>query len=73
MKLNFIKTFFILLFASFSINMSAQSSHVLWYNQPAEFFEESLVLGNGKMGATVFGGKFGCVKIIVVIPPFLPQ
>jgi alpha-L-fucosidase 2 len=28
----------------------------LWYNQPAEFFEESLVLGNGKMGATVFGG-----------------
>ncbi len=36
--------------------MSAQSSHVLWYNQPAEFFEESLVLGNGKMGATVFGG-----------------
>ncbi len=34
----------------------AQSSHVLWYNQPAEFFEESLVLGNGKMGATVFGG-----------------
>jgi alpha-L-fucosidase 2 len=36
--------------------MTAQSNHVLWYNQPAEFFEESLVLGNGKMGATVFGG-----------------
>ena len=36
--------------------MSAQSTHVLWYNQPAEFFEESLVLGNRKMGATVFGG-----------------
>ncbi len=36
--------------------MTAQSSHILWYNQPAEFFEESLVLGNGKMGATVFGG-----------------
>ena len=35
---------------------NAQSSHVLWYNQPAEFFEESLVLGNGKLGATVFGG-----------------
>ncbi|NIA01062.1 glycoside hydrolase family 95 protein, partial [Massilia sp. CCM 8734] len=35
---------------------TAQSSHVLWYNQPAEFFEESLVLGNGKLGATVFGG-----------------
>ena len=34
----------------------AQSTHVLSYNQPADFFEESLLLGNGKMGATVFGG-----------------
>ncbi|WP_316635891.1 glycoside hydrolase family 95 protein [uncultured Flavobacterium sp.] len=50
------KTFFILLFTSYYINISAQSKHVLWYKQPAEFFEESLVLGNGKMGATVFGG-----------------
>ncbi|QSB27532.1 glycoside hydrolase N-terminal domain-containing protein [Flavobacterium sp. CLA17] len=50
------KTFFILLLIAFCIKATAQSSHVLWYNQPAEFFEESLVLGNGKMGATVFGG-----------------
>ena len=28
----------------------------LWYDEPAEFFEESVVLGNGKMGASVFGG-----------------
>ncbi|MFH6993340.1 glycosyl hydrolase family 95 catalytic domain-containing protein [Flavobacterium sp. FlaQc-48] len=56
MNQNLTKTFLILLFTFFCINMSAQSSHVLWYNQPAEFFEESLVLGNGKMGATVFGG-----------------
>jgi alpha-L-fucosidase 2 len=35
---------------------NAQSGHILWYNQPATYFEESLVLGNGKMGATVFGG-----------------
>lgn len=28
----------------------------LWYNQPAQHFEEALVLGNGKAGATVFGG-----------------
>lgn len=33
-----------------------QSSHELWYEQPAQYFEESLVLGNGKMGASVFGG-----------------
>ncbi|MEI6752148.1 MAG: glycoside hydrolase family 95 protein [Paludibacter sp.] len=28
----------------------------LWYKQPARFFEESLVLGNGTQGASVFGG-----------------
>jgi alpha-L-fucosidase 2 len=50
------KTFFILLLTFCCIKTTAQSSHVLWYNQPAEFFEESLVLGNGKLGATVFGG-----------------
>lgn len=35
---------------------NAQSASKLWYNKPAEHFEESLVLGNGKLGATVFGG-----------------
>jgi alpha-L-fucosidase 2 len=34
----------------------SQSANTLWYRQPAHFFEESLVLGNGKMGASVFGG-----------------
>ena len=34
----------------------AQSSNTLWYKQPAQYFEESLVLGNGKIGASVFGG-----------------
>ncbi|MFA5328203.1 MAG: glycoside hydrolase N-terminal domain-containing protein [Prolixibacteraceae bacterium] len=34
----------------------AQSSNTLWYKQSAQYFEESLVLGNGKMGASVFGG-----------------
>ncbi|MDQ6471300.1 glycoside hydrolase family 95 protein [Flavobacterium sp. LHD-80] len=50
------KTFLILLLPFYYTNISAQSKSVLWYNQPAEFFEESLVLGNGKMGATVYGG-----------------
>jgi len=50
------KTFLLLLLTSYYTNISAQSKNVLWYKQPAEFFEESLVLGNGKMGATVFGG-----------------
>jgi alpha-L-fucosidase 2 len=34
----------------------AQSANTLRYNKPAEFFEESLVMGNGKMGASIFGG-----------------
>lgn len=29
---------------------------ILWYKQPAKVFEESLVLGNGTFGASVFGG-----------------
>jgi alpha-L-fucosidase 2 len=33
-----------------------QATDVLWYKLPAKYFEETLVLGNGKMGASVFGG-----------------
>ena len=33
-----------------------QPDHLLWYEQPASWFEETLVLGNGKMGASLFGG-----------------
>lgn len=36
--------------------LSAQDDKVLWYHQPAQYFEETLVLGNGTMGASVFGG-----------------
>lgn len=36
--------------------VSGQSTHLLWYHRPARFFEESLVLGNGQTGASVFGG-----------------
>nr|WP_315240676.1 glycoside hydrolase family 95 protein [uncultured Flavobacterium sp.] len=50
------KLYLVFVIAIFCGKITAQSSHVLWYNQPAEFFEESLVLGNGKLGATVFGG-----------------
>jgi alpha-L-fucosidase 2 len=28
----------------------------LWYNRPAKYFEESLPIGNGKMGALIYGG-----------------
>lgn len=39
----------------FSITAWSDSSSVLWYDSPASFFEESLVIGNGKSGATIFG------------------
>ncbi len=44
------------LFLIISFSAFAQSPDKLWYNQPAQYFEESLVLGNGKTGASVFGG-----------------
>lgn len=43
------------IFVSFHL-VRGQSAHTLWYNQPAQYFEETLVLGNGKTGASVFGG-----------------
>ena len=48
--------------SAMAIFVEAQSDHILWYDRPAEYFEESLVLGNGRTGATVFGG-IQCDKI----------
>jgi alpha-L-fucosidase 2 len=39
-----------------SIYGYGQATDILWYKMPAKYFEETLVLGNGKMGACVFGG-----------------
>ena len=50
------KLYIVLAISIFYVKMTAQSNHILWYNKPADYFEETLVLGNGKMGATVFGG-----------------
>ena len=43
---------------AFASQLHAQTPQKLklWYNKPAQYFEEALVLGNGKQGATVFGG-----------------
>ena len=35
---------------------SIQAPLKLWYDNPAKYFEEALLLGNGTQGATVFGG-----------------
>ena len=36
--------------------VSIQAPLKLWYDKPASYFEEALVLGNGMQGATVYGG-----------------
>lgn len=36
--------------------VSAQSPNLLWFDKPASYFEESFLMGNGKMGASIFGG-----------------
>ena len=47
----------LLLMAGMSLSASAQRLPMkLWYDRPATFFEESLPLGNGKLGALVYGG-----------------
>ena len=33
----------------------------LWYDRPAQYFEESLPIGNGKLGALVYGGTDSCL------------
>ncbi len=33
----------------------------LWYDKPAQYFEESLPIGNGRMGALVYGGTDTCL------------
>ncbi len=43
-------------FSCIGLPVAAQSDHTLWFAEPASYFEETLVLGNGKTGASVFGG-----------------
>ncbi|MCU0324043.1 MAG: glycoside hydrolase family 95 protein, partial [Spirosomaceae bacterium] len=46
----------ILLFFIIHTALFAQTDKILWYNKPAQYFEETLVLGNGRVGASVHGG-----------------
>ncbi|MBA4410154.1 MAG: glycoside hydrolase family 95 protein [Bacteroidota bacterium] len=55
MKYKFSLPFILVFIVNLQYGFS-QSPNTLWFKQPAQYFEESLVLGNGKMGASVFGG-----------------
>ena len=50
------------LIAGALLPLSAQQpSMYLWYDKPAQYFEESLPIGNGKMGALLYGGTDTCL------------
>ena len=48
---------YLLISTFFCLTAAAQQAPmVLQYDQPATYFEESLPIGNGKLGALVYGG-----------------
>jgi alpha-L-fucosidase 2 len=44
-----------------TIQAQQQLPMQLWYDKPALYFEESLPIGNGKLGALVYGGTDSCL------------
>lgn len=52
------KKFIIGLLALFSVNSKAQTNNnlKLWYTQPASKWTDALPIGNGRIGAMIFGG-----------------
>lgn len=49
------KTALLGLVSMLSVSMNAQEKPVLWYDKPARYWEEALPLGNGRLGAMVYG------------------
>ena len=45
--------------ATVDFNKESKNMRELWYRQPAKVWEEALPLGNGRLGAMVFGGTEG--------------
>jgi len=43
-------------FLSLSFNLCGQRRYSLWYKQPADNWNEALPIGNGRLGAMIFGG-----------------
>ncbi len=53
----------LLLFIAFSLcaanlSFAASPATILWYAQPAQKWTDALPIGNGRMGAMIFGGIF---------------
>jgi len=50
------KRFQLIILVFLFLPLSAQENLKLWYEQPAKLWEEALPIGNGHLGAMVFGG-----------------
>jgi alpha-L-fucosidase 2 len=55
-KIVFLFAVFIILFSVIKTNAQNTSDLKLWYNTPASKWEEAMPIGNGRLGAMVFGG-----------------
>lgn len=54
MKKYFVRLSILILALFLSININA-TKHILWYDKPARLWTEALPLGNGRLGAMIFG------------------
>jgi alpha-L-fucosidase 2 len=52
----FIRLAIVVLTTSAALTVNAQSGLKLWYKQPAEKWSDALPIGNGRIGAMIFGG-----------------
>lgn len=39
----------------FALEATASDDLTLWYNRPAQYWEEALPIGNGRLGAMISG------------------
>lgn len=53
--ISFLKNLFLTLMLGLSCCLYAQDNLKLWYNQPARNWNEALPIGNGRVGAMIFG------------------
>ena len=52
----FLKNFLIFLIICLPVKAICQNNLKLWYKQPAKVWTSALPVGNGRLGAMIFGG-----------------
>src|ERR1700710_2563502 len=57
MKIKYNYVILFLLIGSLALQLKAQENNLkLWYNKPAKIWTDALPIGNGKLGAMIYGG-----------------